>query len=432
VTGISGGGAVTIWIAAADSRVKVAVPVSGMSDLQSYVSNKVVNGHCDCMFLVNLHGWEWTTIAALIAPRPMLFANSDNDRIFPMDGNRRIIARLRQIYKAYDKAALVDEHVSEGGHDYRPDLRVAIFAFINKHLKGDKSEVKDVDDKPLAGKELRVFPEDSDLPKDSINDRIDDSFIKPAKVDLPTEKTYVEWKTTLMDKLRKMSFRSFPERLSAAVARDASEEKLKGGLRGHTLYGEWDVPCFLSLPVQEAPRSKKGILVVLGDGDEEKPEVSSWLKEHSKDHEVRIFVPRGTGSMAWTRKSPPNTIERSLALLGETADTGRVRDVVAAVKWLQQNESPREWTVAGSGQAGIIAAYATLFEPTIAGLIANDPPASHKEGPHFLGVLRVLDVPEALGMIAPRPVKLSGKLDKVFQKTHAINQAALKAQRSKE
>src|SRR5439155_13729592 len=82
VTGISGGGASTIWIAAADERVKVAVPVSGMSDLESYVSNKVVNGHCDCMFLVNLYRWEWTTIAALIAPRPMLFANSDNDRIF--------------------------------------------------------------------------------------------------------------------------------------------------------------------------------------------------------------------------------------------------------------------------------------------------------------------------------------------------------------
>src|SRR4051812_21830096 len=32
VTGISGGGAATVWIAAADERVKCAVPVSGMSD----------------------------------------------------------------------------------------------------------------------------------------------------------------------------------------------------------------------------------------------------------------------------------------------------------------------------------------------------------------------------------------------------------------
>ncbi|MCI0743359.1 MAG: acetylxylan esterase, partial [Gemmataceae bacterium] len=70
VTGISGGGAATFWIAAADERVKVAVPVSGMSDLESYVKNKVLNGHCDCMFLYNTYQWDYTTIAALVAPRP--------------------------------------------------------------------------------------------------------------------------------------------------------------------------------------------------------------------------------------------------------------------------------------------------------------------------------------------------------------------------
>src|SRR5262249_43937701 len=153
------------------------VPVSGMSDLESYVTNRVINGHCDCMFLVNLYAWEWTTIAALIAPRPMLFANSDNDPIFPMDGNRRIIARLREAYKLYGKPELVDDYVSVGGHEYRKDLRVAIFKWINKHVKGDTGPVSDATDKPLPGRELRVFPQDSDLPKDSINHKIDETFI---------------------------------------------------------------------------------------------------------------------------------------------------------------------------------------------------------------------------------------------------------------
>ena len=69
-----------------------------MSDLESYVDHRIINGHCDCMFLYNTYRWEWTTIAALIAPRPMLFANSDHDPIFPMDGNPRIIDRLRKLY----------------------------------------------------------------------------------------------------------------------------------------------------------------------------------------------------------------------------------------------------------------------------------------------------------------------------------------------
>ena len=137
VTGISGGGATTVWMAAADDRVKVAVPVSGMSDLESYVTDQVINGHCDCMFFNNTYQWEWTTILALFAPKPLLFANSDSDTIFPMDGNRRIIERLRKCYAMLGKKENFDEYVSKGGHAYRPDLRIAIFRFFNKHLKND-------------------------------------------------------------------------------------------------------------------------------------------------------------------------------------------------------------------------------------------------------------------------------------------------------
>ena len=131
VTGISGGGAATFWIAAADERVQVAVPVSGMADLESYVANRVINGHCDCMFLYNTFQWPWTRIAALVAPRPMLFTNSDHDAIFPMDANDRVINRLERLYSLYGESDLVDAMVSIGGHAYRQDLRQAAYRFIN-------------------------------------------------------------------------------------------------------------------------------------------------------------------------------------------------------------------------------------------------------------------------------------------------------------
>ena len=419
VTGISGGGASTVWIAAADDRVKVAVPVSGMSDLESYVGHKVIDGHCDCMFLVNFARWEWTTIAALIAPRPMLFANSDNDRIFPMDGNRRIIARLRQVYNLYGKPERVDDYVSEGGHAYRRDLRLAIFRWIDRHLKGDSAAIEDATDKPLPGKELRVFPEDSDLPRDSINDRIDERFVRRgrASLQLRTE-GFDKWKPRVMRRLREQSFRAFPGRIPAGVAHGAPEGGA-GKLKGFTFYPEWDVTAFLSAPVRYAAGTKKGLLVVLGEGDAEKPEVPAWLGKRAADHEVRLFLPRGTGRVSWTRKNPPNYFERAPALLGQTVDQGRVRDVVAAVRWLEAQEG-RRWSVAGRKQAGILAAYAALFEPSIPGVIAVDPPSSHLQGPHFLGVLRVLDVPEALGLLAPRPLTLAGKVKREFELTERI------------
>src|SRR5262249_51021094 len=162
----------------------------------------------------NTFGWEWTTIAALIAPRPMLFCNSDKDGIFPMDGNRRIASRLRQLYKLYEKSELFDEYVSSGGHDYRPDLRIAIFKFINKHLKNDTGPVKDAEFKPLSGNELRAFAEN--LPKDEINSKVDEVFVPMAKVALPEAGKFDEWKKSLIKALRDKSFRQFPERVTPA------------------------------------------------------------------------------------------------------------------------------------------------------------------------------------------------------------------------
>ena len=98
VTGISGGGAATFWIASADDRVACAARPPASATWKATSATKIINGHCDCMFIYNMFRWEWTTIAALIAPRPMLFANSDHDPIFPMDGNSRIIDRLRKLY----------------------------------------------------------------------------------------------------------------------------------------------------------------------------------------------------------------------------------------------------------------------------------------------------------------------------------------------
>jgi hypothetical protein len=71
-----------------------------------------------------------------------------------------------------------------------------------------------------------------------------------------------------------------------------------------------------------------------------------------------------------------------------------------------------------NSRAGILAAYAALFEPSIKEVVIIDPPKSHKEGPYFLNVLGVLDIPEALGLLAPN-VKLTliNACDPAFDRT---------------
>ncbi|MBP3958956.1 prolyl oligopeptidase family serine peptidase [Gemmata sp. G18] len=421
VTGISGGGATTNWVAAADDRVKVAVPVSGVSDLECYVTDQVINGHCDCMFFHNLYQWEWTTALALFAPKPLLFANSDDDKIFPMTGNKRIIERLRKCYALFGAKDNVDEHVSKGGHDYRPDLRVAIFEFFHKHLKGDKTPVKDADFRKIEGKELRAFAEDKDIPKDAINATADETFVPAAKVALPTEKNFKDWKADLMKQLRAKVFRTLPEKIPAAKLTrpmlSRSGFTAEAGIEFETNEAQVERGGFPPVP------GPPPVLAVLNAGDVE-VEMKKWVERFGKN--VLALSPRGVGVTAWSTKNPPNTSERSFALLGQTADSGRVRDVAGYLA--QCEEKDGKVRLAGRGPAGVIAVYAALFVPgKVSELILVDPPISHRDGPYFLNVMRVLDIPEALGLLAPE-VKLTlvneRAKDKAFDRTAAIFAAA--------
>ncbi len=416
VTGISGGGATTFWIAAADDRVKVAVPVSGMSDLQTYVNDKVINGHCDCMFLINFYGWEWTTIAALIAPRPLLFANSDKDTIFPMPGNRRIMERLRGLYKLYGKPELVDEYISHGGHDDRPDLRVAAFRFFHKHLKHDSGTVEVPAFKPFPGKELRVFPTDADIPPGVLNGKIDETFVPRAEVKLPARGEFAAWKKTMLQRLRERSFRAFPEKIPAAKLQPGEDNRI-------TATTEPGITVELTQVQPPGKGSKYAHLIVLNPGDpaDARPD---WFKAAAGEG-VYVLAPRGVGPTAWTEKSPPNYVKRAHALLGRTVDEGRVRDVAATLRALHQRDAGANWVVHGRGSAGVIGAYAVLFVPDLkVEVTAVAPPASHRDGPIFLGVLRVLDVPEALGLLAPTPLTLMNADEHAFALTRQIYENA--------
>ncbi len=426
VTGISGGGAATFWIAAADDRVAVAAPTSGMSDLESYVAHKIINGHCDCMFLVNTYRWEWTTIAAMIAPRPLLFANSDHDTIFPMDGNNRIIARLRNFYGMLGHTGLLAEHVSFGGHDYRPDLRIAIFQWMNKHLKDNPDRVQDAADPPIDGKRLRVFTEDKDLPADARNARIDETFVERAVVSPPAPERWTEFKAGRLAALRAVSFRTFPDRIPPArVLRRESRPTRGEPARTWTWLGTEPGIEIAVLDLRSVQKSaKRGTLIVLNEG-ESPDKVPVWAHPLVGDDAVVSLAPRGVGPTAWDEKSPPNYVARSHALLGRTVDEGRVWDAAAVLRWLADDpESPRTWRIAGGRQAGIIAAYAALFEPAAAEVLIHEPTRSHSDGPIFLNVLRVLDVPAALGLLAPRRLTLSGPDLRAFSLTKVLYERA--------
>jgi len=419
VTGISGGGAASFWIAAADERVKVAVPVSGMDDLEDYVGEAIVNGHCDCMFLINTFQWPWTYIAALVAPRPLLFENSGHDPIFPMSGNDRTRARLEKLYGFYTNRTeqLFDIGITPGGHNDNPELRLMAYRWITWHLQGSNAPVTEPELPAIEGKQLRAFPDA--LPPEEVNSKIDELFVPMATNALPrTAEEFQGWRMDRLAELRRIVFRPLPEKFEPKAALDLGCKPLAGSLTtapGITTHWKY-------FPAASRQSDSRRWLAVLSPDDslEARPD---WLDKLAGGAPVLLVAPRGTGPTRW-QDPAPYTIQRSLALLGRTVDGGRLEDVLAVAAHVLLGKSRAKWTVTGRGQAGVVAAYAALFEPRLAEIVAVDPPASHRDGPIFLNVLRVLDVPDALGMLAPRPLTLYTVQDRAFVRTASIYTAA--------
>ena len=116
LTGNSGGGTVTIFAAACDTRFTLAMPGSYFCTFAGSIGSIF---HCDCNYVPGiLELGEMYDVAGLIAPRPFCAINGIQDPIFPIDETRRAYAHLRSIYKE----AKADEHCrlyeGEGGHRF--------------------------------------------------------------------------------------------------------------------------------------------------------------------------------------------------------------------------------------------------------------------------------------------------------------------------
>ncbi|MHC4734538.1 MAG: alpha/beta hydrolase family protein [Planctomycetota bacterium] len=214
VTGRSGGGAYSWWITTLDDRIKVAVPVAGITDLQNHVVFGCVEGHCDCMYIVNTYRWDYPLVAALVAPRPLLISNSDKDNIFPLDGVVRLHEKVRNVYRLYNAEKNLGLHITEGPHKDTQEMRIHAFVWFNRFLKGDNSLI----DKPAVGffeaEQLKVFDK---LPEDQINTKIHELFV--AKAPPPSvPQSASEWtkqRKTWIKSLREKSFRGWPSESDA-------------------------------------------------------------------------------------------------------------------------------------------------------------------------------------------------------------------------
>ena len=425
VTGRSGGGAYSWWISALDERIKAAVPVAGITDLQNHVVDGCVEGHCDCMYIVNTYGWDYPLVAALVAPRPLLISNSDKDTIFPLDGVVRVHEKVRNIYRLYDAEKNLGLNITEGPHKDTQELRIHAFVWFNRFLKDDNTLI----DKPAVPffepEQLKVFKE---LPADEINTKIHESFV--PKNQQPIENEIQQ--QALLKTLREKSFGGWP---TQGQAGPLNIRQVFSAVRDGINLSAFDFTSQPHVRLRLYLAHRSGIEridnVVLNVMDEqqweqwlgalcvgfanelqnEKPlnpnkDAFNNIQQMMKNNSAFAYVaPRGIGLTAWNPDERKQTqIRRRFMLLGQTLDGMRLWDVRRAIQVLRQIESLKKAPISikSQRQMGGIALYASLFEPDIAGLDLWHLPDSLREGPVFLNVLRYMDIPQAVAMASER------------------------------
>ncbi|MCP5519206.1 MAG: acetylxylan esterase [Verrucomicrobiales bacterium] len=439
ITGRSGGGAYSWFAAAIDPRIKVVAPVAGITDLENHVVDGTVEGHCDCMFFVNTHRWDYPMLAALIAPRPLLLANSDKDSIFPLDGVLRVHQHLRPIYEAAGAADRLGLLITEGPHQDTQDLQVPVFRWFNRFLKQDDFLIERAAAKVLDRRELRVFAE---LPKDEVNTQIDKQFVPMAsEPEMPA--SVAGWhrlQDAWREGLRQRVFRGWPiETPAPETALRFRAENLGLRVEVHTFTSQQNVvlplvslerlaaantPGPVTMRVVDeagwetvvsalregfagvAATVPEDLRLVFGGqdaGEGQAGRAIAALRTEVVRAGGRLLVlpPRGVGPTAWTGDARRIVqVRRRFMLLGQTLDGMRVWDIrrgLQAAAGIAGRDAARSVLEATGGMA-MNALLAAVFEPGVAGLRLTALPSDWERAPDYLNIARVATIPALVAL----------------------------------
>jgi hypothetical protein len=160
MTGLSGGGWQTIILSSLDERVRVSVPVAGFS---SIVPRLEAREHGDIgdteqsatdLFV----GRDYSHLAAIMAPRPMLLAyNAEADCCFRAAMSKPLVYdAIRPFYTLFDRQndLMWHENRDPGTHNYQLDNRKAAYAFFSHHF-----QIPAITENPNVASEIKSYDE---------------------------------------------------------------------------------------------------------------------------------------------------------------------------------------------------------------------------------------------------------------------------------
>ena len=130
ITGNSGGGTVSLFAAACETRIAVALPGSYFCTFEGSIG---FIHHCDCNYVPGvMRLGEMYDVAGLIAPRPFCAIAGRDDGIFPIDHVELAYERLKAIYAVAGVTNRCELYIGEGGHRY---YKAGAWPFLQRYFQ---------------------------------------------------------------------------------------------------------------------------------------------------------------------------------------------------------------------------------------------------------------------------------------------------------
>jgi hypothetical protein len=371
MTGRSGGGTMTWFTMALDDRVKCGVTANATGIVATHVRHDTLRGHCDCAFFVNHPRIDYSDVAALCAPRPVLVQSGQKDWIYPPEGYRPLGEKARRIFELHGAAEQFKEQDVNEEHKDLPVFRTEAYRWFGRWLKGETPDETVPEIAPLPPGQLRAVR--GPLPSDVRNHSIAEEFPGPYRSRTPL--TLEEWRAragAVRDRLESHTFPGEPQ--------DPGDL----GLQNDTVQSEPGMRIHVEILRPEKQDVVARAIVVVSD----RASIGGpdWRKVARELPVVRVY-PRNQGGEQWS-PGLEKFVRRAAPLVGRSLGTMRVTDV----------------------QRGI----------AVARVVLESLPDSLLAEPILLNSARFTDVPELLGIAAPRGLLFMGRSPLGFDRAREV------------
>jgi len=153
-TGCSGGGTITTYISALDTRIKVAAPACYINSYRSLFTRAIGDSEQSLPNFLS-SGLDQADYVELFAPKPWLIASTLDD-FFTPEGARAVYEEARRWYQIYGAEEKVRWVVGPGPHGTPLEVREAIYEWMIRWLKEGKGDWREEKVQLYPDHELQV------------------------------------------------------------------------------------------------------------------------------------------------------------------------------------------------------------------------------------------------------------------------------------